>query len=522
MEASTKWNNINATSDVLGLLRLIRRSIYNRATSREATHSFIEAEEALMTFKQTKKMSNSDYLEKFKSLTEVYEHLGGQPGNNPERVHDFLEDPDADDPDDHANATRRAKDKYLAVRFILKSNKKRYGSLITDLINGFTQGRDGYPDNLNRAYDMLINYVTPHSQRRISDHDGGMAFITDAEEGGRGGRGGRGNRGGGRGGRGGRSGRGASSTNQEQIHAANNGDTNENSEDYNTLLAFDARRLDCFLQKDRNSLPKNWILLDSCSSVNIVFNRDLLRGIHRPGHTIGINCNAGTVTLKQQGKLGGYPAPVWYHPQGIANIMSMADVARHYRLTMDTGKENSITLHRPDGTTAVFTPSAKGLYKYEMREDKTVEGFWSFLETVDNLAANFTKREIQHATEARRLQNIVMRPGVKDLQQKVLHHLKNCPITATDIQVAEHIFGPNLGSLKGKTVRRPLPRSRTGVCGVPLDILQKHPSLEIAMDIMFINKIAFLVSVSRKLHFGTVEALPDRQTDTIKKEWHPS
>lgn len=110
IEASPEWDGINGGSDVIRLLRLIRRSIYNRSTSRKTTHAFSEAEQAFMCFKQTDKMSNSDYLEKFKSLAEVYEHVGGQLGVTEERILEFLEDPDANDPDDCLAAIRRARE----------------------------------------------------------------------------------------------------------------------------------------------------------------------------------------------------------------------------------------------------------------------------------------------------------------------------------------------------------------------------------------------------------------------------
>ena len=41
--------------------------------------------------------------------------------------------------------------------------------------------------------------------------------------------------------------------------------------------------------------------------------------------------------------------------------------------------------------------------------------------------------------------------------------------------------------------------------------------MELSGDIMFINKIAFLVSISHKIKFGTAEALKNRKSETILK-----
>ena len=100
-----------------------------------------------------------------------------------------------------------------------------------------------------------------------------------------------------------------------------------------------------------------------------------------------------------------------------------------------------------------------------------------------------------------------MRPGSCQLADVIIKHFCNSPITKEDIQAADDIFGPNLGSLKGKTMRRPNPHVKMQTIGVPPDIMQIHRSVTLAIDIMFINKIPFLVTTSQHLKFGTVEAL---------------
>ena len=77
-----------------------------------------------------------------------------------------------------------------------------------------------------------------------------------------------------------------------------------------------------------------------------------------------------------------------------------------------------------------------------------------------------------------------------------IQHLKDSTITQQGIMAATGIFGPNLGSLKGKTMYRPNPHVKTGTAGVPMEMLSIHCDIMLAIDIMFINRIPFLVTTS--------------------------
>ena len=87
-----------------------------------------------------------------------------------------------------------------------------------------------------------------------------------------------------------------------------------------------------------------------------------------------------------------------------------------------------------------------------------------------------------------------------------IKHLKHCLIT---ILAVEDIFSVNLGSQKGKMVTHLNPHVKSGVDPVPPDILKVHCPITLTIDIMFINKIAFLIATPCNLHFGTMEAFPN-------------
>jgi len=53
--------------------------------------------------------------------------------------------------------------------------------------------------------------------------------------------------------------------------------------------------------------------------------------------------------------------------------------------------------------------------------------------------------------------------------------------------------------------------------GVPQDIRSKYQSITLSIDIMYVSKLPFLLTVSHGLHFGTVEYLPNRQISTVSQ-----
>ena len=186
---------------------------------------------------------------------------------------------------------------------------------------------------------------------------------------------------------------------------------------------------------------------------------------------------------------------------------------------MDTALSKAIVVHKLDGSSIEFTPSDNGLYKHELADNESINGMWSMLlgvSTVANNSLKYTKRTYKRAVLARKLQNIIMRPSSRQYMDVVVDHLRDCPVTKADIQAAEDIFGPNLGSLKGKTVRRPNEHVEAGIDAVPTELLELHGQMTLAIDIMFVNKIAFFVTTSREIKFGTIEALPNRRITTIK------
>ena len=117
----------------------------------------------------------------------------------------------------------------------------------------------------------------------------------------------------------------------------------------------------------------------------------------------------------------------------------------------------------------------------------------------------FTRREYKGPQEARRAMHLLGFPFERDFENMVRSKIiVNCLVTFSDVQNAKLIFGPDITSLKGKPVRCKLASVVTDYVEIPREILESHKELEVSMDIMFINKLLFLVIISQRMKFNTV------------------
>jgi hypothetical protein len=110
------------------------------------------------------------------------------------------------------------------------------------------------------------------------------------------------------------------------------------------------------LNQPAGAVPKAWILLENQLTVNVFYNKELLKNIRKSDAHMDIHCNAGVTSTNLIGDLPGY-SRVWYHPNGIANILSLARVKEKHRVTFDSNGANQFVVHKKDGTTRCFKQS---------------------------------------------------------------------------------------------------------------------------------------------------------------------
>jgi len=175
-------------------------------------------------------------------------------------------------------------------------------------------------------------------------------------------------------------------------------------------------------QDDKYSIiPSSWVLLDSQSTVSVFRNAKYLKDIRKGNKRLKVHTNGGTQFSSLIGDTSF--GEVWYNPNSLANILSMAAVRKQYRITMDRSVEAAMYGHRKDGTMMKFKEFAPGLYYYDADKsnssNSTVTNYshhTTFVQSFKQNKEKFTNHKIQGADAARKLYRNIRRPSEADFR----------------------------------------------------------------------------------------------------------
>ena len=85
--------------------------------------------------------------------------------------------------------------------------------------------------------------------------------------------------------------------------------------------------------------------------------------------------------------------------------------------------------------------------------------------------------------------------------------IRNCPVSRADVKAAEDIWGPSLHILQGKTRRTSGKHVSQEITNLPATVAERYMQVELAGDVMKVNQVPFMVTISRAIKYITAEAL---------------
>jgi hypothetical protein len=275
---------------------------------------------------------------------------------------------------------------------------------------------------------------------------------------------------------------------------------------------FEPRISNLFKQTHGNGIAldlKEITLLDSQSTMDLFCSEVLVDKTFKSKNTMKLKSNGGSMLVNQKATIFGCHKEVWFSTRAIANIIALSNLIRQHRVTYDSNDLMFVVHREPEEPNMDFRMHESGSHCYDPRKEKNEEMI--FVNAVAENMANFTKREIKEALVTKALRSTLNRPSVTDFKWTVRNHqIKDSPVTITHVDNAISMWGKSVSALQGKTARKKsVPVTRDHI-KIPRELMRLHQEVFLTIDAFFVNKIPFLLSLSRKIHFPAVQHLANR------------
>jgi hypothetical protein len=264
-----------------------------------------------------------------------------------------------------------------------------------------------------------------------------------------------------------------------------------------------------FMQKSvKGVVNKNWLLLDSQSTVDQVANPVLLKNIRKVASAVTVHCNARSTSTNLEGDLGD--VTVKHNSHSIANVVLLHETKQRHRVMYNSWDQGRVFQVHTDGGIVEFKPSSRRLHYHDV-SDPSSNLELMLVNTVRENFEGYTRQDVERAREARRIQAMIANPTKREFAGMVHDKLlTNCPITVRDVDDGNQFFGPNLANLRGNTTRAKLDHVRVEYARIPKDFIQLQQYMTLVTDVMFVNRLPFLVMSMWGISLVTIEHLPSQ------------
>ena len=141
--------------------------------------------------------------------------------------------------------------------------------------------------------------------------------------------------------------------------------------------------------------------------------------------------------------------------------------------------------------------------------------------TVEENQKGYTKRQCEGAKKARTLYHALGCPTLENLKHILRQRIiTNCPVTIEDVNVAADIYGPDVGTLKGKSTRPKSVPYKEDYIEIPPEILEKHSDLRLCIDLIYLDRFPMLTTIDDRIrarHCIELKGERSRSYDSLSK-----
>lgn len=253
------------------------------------------------------------------------------------------------------------------------------------------------------------------------------------------------------------------------------------------------------------------ILLDNQSTMSLFCNKRFVTNVCNSKEPLTLHSNRGSMEMNKLATIGEGKPNVWFSSRVITNILSLKDIVSCYCKTYNSYNKAFIVWREQLGlNNMILKMHSSGLHFYDPKHDK-----FSFVVTVaDNM--KLFSHQLVGAEKVRSLHTGLAFPSESDYKRILKsNQVQECPVTLDDEKIMTKIWGESVASLKGKTTRKAPSAILTDIIEVPAEIQELHQIVTISIDIVFVNKMPFFLTLSRKICFSTVTHLANCKIGTI-------
>lgn len=525
--------------DPIELLKAIKEHALNYQENKLDMVIILDAMRALHNTKQKDGESLQDYTKRFKVARDVLvSHLGG-----PIIFSKIIEKTDAYKSEDAERIKAEQKvqfNRYLAVLYLENADQAKYGSILSGLSTQLTLKNDQYPKTITEANDVLSNHrfdTTPSPKKpavkqpkdnkqsddksKEKEDELNLSFAqmegrcyccgkpghmstqcrhknrpkeewamnkAQAKE---------------------NSHAQVTTTTTTNAPTTAGGSGNQGSE---KTVGWSAAQFQ-FYQADK---MHDVILLDNQSTTTLFCNPSLVQDIKPSKETMYLSTNGGILATDSVAEVPEW-GQVWYNPSAITNIFGFSDMVSKHRVTYDSEAEDAFIVHLPDKLVK-FSKTSEGLYAFKPSKLSRSVEHQSHVTTLEENVKFYSPRQFERAKQARDFYHAMGTPSIQDIKAIIrMNLIKDNPITTEDVDLAERIFGPDVGALKGKTTRKkPVPVIDSYI-DIPKELIAAQHRVVLCIDGIKVNGLPFLTTISRNLYYRTATFLANLTMEEHKK-----